>query len=125
MLVWTRSVSSYEAYLRTYRASIEEGQVIGFLLQSRELPRSVLHGLDTVESLLAELDMGELTVDVRRMAGRLRSTVEYADFSHVRDRDLQDFLESIEGDGLELARSIESTFFRPTGPIYMHSYEVF
>lgn len=120
-----RSVSAYEAYLRSYRASMEEGLVVAFLLQSRELPRSVLHCLDMVEALIGELDMGDLTADARRLAGRLRSDVEYADLADIDGSELQTLLESIETNVVDLARSIETTFFRPTGPMFMHSYEVF
>lgn len=120
-----RSVSAYESYLRSYRASMDEGQVIAYLLQSRELPRSVLHCLELVETLLSELDLVAPSADVRRRAGRLRSDVEYAVLDDVDGGGLQEFLTTIETGGLELARSIERAFFRPTGPVYMHSYEVF
>jgi uncharacterized alpha-E superfamily protein len=120
-----RSVSAYEAYLRNYRAAMEEGQVVAFLLQSPDFPRSVLHCLRMVESLLAELDAGDVGTDTRRAAGRLRSTVEFADLGSVDRSRLGSFLETIEGETLDLARTVEKTYFRPAGPVYMHSYEAF
>jgi uncharacterized alpha-E superfamily protein len=68
-----RSVSAYEAYLRTYRASMEEALVLASLVQSPDLPRSMMHCLRMVEVLLEELDMGEIGAHVCREAGRLRS----------------------------------------------------
>lgn len=118
-----RSVSAYEAYLRTYRASMEETQVIAFLVQSQTLPRSVLHCLRMVEDLLTELAAGEIGAGVRRDAGRLRSSVEFSDLMRLDDVALDHFLERIEDEALELAGSIEKVYFRPAGPVFMHSYE--
>lgn len=120
-----RSVSAYEAYLRNYRAAMEEGQVVAFLLQSPDFPRSVLHCLRMVEKLLEELDDGEIGSRVRRAAGRLRSSAEFADLATLDQARLEAFLESIESSALDLAGSVEKTYFRPAGPVYMHSYEAF
>jgi uncharacterized alpha-E superfamily protein len=125
---WVRllkSVSAYEAYLRTYRAAMEESRVLAFLVQAPDFPRSVIHGLRMVESLLDELGMGEVGASVRRSAGRLRSGVEFADLAHLDDRGLEIFLEGIETGVLELANTVETAFFRPSGTVYMHSYEAF
>jgi uncharacterized alpha-E superfamily protein len=118
-----RSVSAYEAYLRTYRASMGESQVIEFLVQSQRFPRSVLHCLQMVENLLSELASGEFGVAARREAGRLRSRVEFADLINLEDEALTQFLERIESGGLELTGSVERSYFRPAGPLFMHSYE--
>jgi uncharacterized alpha-E superfamily protein len=120
-----RSVSAYEAYLRTYRAAMEEGQVVVFLLQSSDFPRSVLHCLRMVENLVTELDMGEIGLEVRRTVGSLRSSVEFADVAKFDSAALEGFLESVEAGVLGLADQVEDSFFRPAGPIYMHSYEAF
>lgn len=118
-----RSVAGYEAYLRTHRASIEEGKVIAFLVQSESFPRSVLHCLQMVENLLADLASGEIGVGVRREAGRLRSTAEFTDLASLDELALDQFLGGIENDALNLAGSLEEAYFRPAGPVYMHSYE--
>lgn len=120
-----RSVSAYEAYLRTFRAAMEESQVLSFLVQSPDLPRSVLHCLRMVESLLDELEMGEVGAQVRREAGRVRSLVEFVDISRYVGEGLDGFLETIETGVLGLAGAVEKTYFRPAGPIFMHSYEAF
>lgn len=125
---WVRllkSVSAYEAYLRTHRAAMEESRVLAFLLQSPDFPRSVIHCLRMVEGLLDDLDMGELGAGVRRGAGRIRSHVEFADLAHLDDKGLETFLSSVENGVLAQASSVETTFFRPPGTVFMHSYEAF
>ncbi|HXV70667.1 MAG TPA: alpha-E domain-containing protein [Acidimicrobiia bacterium] len=120
-----RSVSAYEAYLRTYRAAMDEGQVVAFLLQSEDFPRSVLHCVHMVENLLDEIDTGEVGSGVRRQAGRLRSSVEFVDLATLDQTRLESFLESLETGVLDLAGSLEKAYFRPAGPVFMHSYEAF
>lgn len=120
-----RTVSAYEAYLRTYRASMEESQVLEFLVQSRSFPRSVMHCLNLAEDLLEILVSDDIGVGVRREAGRLRSDVEFADLAQLDDQGLDDFLRNIESGVLSLTGSVEKTYFRPSGTVYMHSYEAF
>lgn len=120
-----RSVSAYEAYLRTYQAAIEEANVMAFLLQSPDFPRSVLHCLRMVENLLGELGMGEVGAPVRRSAGRLRSEGEFADLARLSGSGLDRHLESMEAGVVEMAGEVEKAFFRPAGPVFMHSYEAF
>lgn len=125
---WARlllSVSAYEAYLRTYRASMEENLVLRFLVRSADFPRSVLHCLRMVESLLTELGTGAVEAQMRRKSGSLRSQVEFADLGVLDRVGLDRFLEAVEDGTLDLARSIESSYFRPVGPVFMHSYEAF
>lgn len=120
-----RSVSAYEAYLRTYQASMAESQILAFLVQSPDFPRSVLHCLEMVESLLSELAAGDIGAAVRREAGRLRSSVDFADLAHLDQSGLDQFLARVENSVLDLAGSAEKTYFRPSGTVYMHSYEAF
>jgi uncharacterized alpha-E superfamily protein len=120
-----RSVSAYEAYLRTHRASMEESQVLAFLVQFPDFPRSVIHCLQMAENLLTELATEEAGAPVRREAGRLRSSVEFTDLVHLDQAGLDQFLGRIEAGVMDLARSVEKTYFRPAGTIYMHSYEAF
>lgn len=120
-----RSVSAYEAYLRTYRASMEESQVLAFLVQAAEFPRSVIHCLHMASNLLDELDVGEIGAAVRRESGRVRSNVEFADLARLDQSGLGELLQGIEKGVDDLASSVEKTFFRPSGAVFMHSYEAF
>jgi uncharacterized alpha-E superfamily protein len=120
-----RTVSAYEAYLRTYRASMEESQVLGFLVQSSSFPRSIIYCLQMVEGLLEAVASGDIGADVRRGAGRLRSHAEFTDLNQLDQGGLDYFLERIEEGSSELAEDVEKTYFRPSGTVYMHSYEAF
>lgn len=120
-----RSVSAYEAYLRTFRASMEEALVLAFLVQAPDFPRSVIHCVRMVEGLLLELDMGVAGAPVGREAGLLRSSVEFADLGLFDLPGLDQFLHRIESGALGLAATVQDSYFRPAGPVFMHSYEAF
>lgn len=120
-----RSVSAYEAYLRTYQASMEESQVLSFLVQSEQFPRSVLHCLAMVEALITELDMGEADTAAKWEAGRLRSIVEFSDFAEMGQAGFDGFLLGVENDLLHLVETFEEAYLRPSGSVFMHSYEAF
>ncbi len=119
-----KSVSAYEAYLRRHRASITAGQVLDFLLQETDLPRSVGHCLHGVEAFIVEMAVGEIGWDCRRLAGRLRSSVEFSQPSTLPIEQLSEFLQHVEEETLELANCIQREFFRP-GSASMHVYEAF
>lgn len=117
-----RSLSAYEAYLREHRASMEGGRVLQFLLQSSDLPRSVVHCLAACERMLLAMSDGEYGSEARRQVGRLRAEVEFAETSTLGD---PDFLERLETGVVELAPIIEADYFRPGPSIEMHTFEAF
>jgi uncharacterized alpha-E superfamily protein len=117
-----RSLSAYEAYLREHRASMEGGRVLQFLLQSSELPRSVLHCLGSCERMLAAMESRDYGVNARRMVGRIKAEVEFAEDGTLADAA---FLERLEESVVALASGIEEDYFRPGPSILMHSFEAF
>ncbi len=117
-----KSVSAYESYLRAYQASMDGNRVLAFLLQSPDFPRSVLNCLAHGEELLNALGTGDVGREARRVAGLMRSQVEFADLT---GQDLADFLGRVESGIAELAAEVEAAYFRPTSSVLMHSYEAF
>ena len=119
-----KSVSAYEAYLRRHRASIAAGQVLDFLLQADDLPRSVLHCLAAAEESIRSMTVGEIGRECRRLSGRLRAEVEFSSPSALPVDELSVFLGRVEEEILELADCVQREFFRP-GSTSMHVYEAF
>jgi uncharacterized alpha-E superfamily protein len=117
-----RSVSAYEAYLREHRASMEGGRVLQFLLQSPDLPRSVLHCLGACELMMTSMASENYGIESRRRAGRIRAEVEFAEPGELAD---PLFLERLEEQVVELASLVEEDYFRPGPSIIMHAFEAF
>jgi uncharacterized alpha-E superfamily protein len=87
---WTtllRSCGAHESYLRTYRGVASDSRAAEFLLLDRLFPRSVLHSLVQAEEILEDLAPPLERVGVadpgRRALGRIRTSLEYREFSDV------------------------------------------
>ncbi len=99
---WTtllRSCGAYESYLRTYRGVASDSRAAEFILLDRLFPRSVLHSLVQAEEILEELAPPLERVGFadpgRRLLGRIRTSLEYREFSHVME-DLPHQMERVQ-----------------------------
>ncbi len=120
---WTttlRSCSAYEAYLRTYRHSVDAGSAVEFLLLDRLFPRSVYHALTTAEHRLGELDPTSARAGVeneaRRRVGRLRAELEFLSIDEALD-DLPRFIARFQRECGDIHGAIAHRYFRETSVI--------
>lgn len=120
-----RSLGAYEAYLRDFRASMQSGRVLEFLLQSPDFPRSLLYCLQVVEGNLERLTEGPYGRDSRRAAGRLRAELEFAEPHTLGPEGLAGFLDHVETEVRSIARLVEEDYFRPSADAVIHAYEAF
>ena len=124
---WVRllkSVSAYESYLRAHRASMDGRLVLQFLLQEPEFPRSVFHCVSLIDDLLRTIGDAHPPASLRRVVGKVRSDVEFADPALIADG-LGDFLGQVEEGLLAVSDEIDRVYFRPRSSSVMHVYETF
>lgn len=106
-----RSSSAAEAYLRTGRGA-DAAAVVGFLLLSRTFPRSVLFSLRDAEAHIEAVSTApDGSSRPRRLLGRLRAELEFADVGEVLDGDLTAFLVQVQAGIREVADAVSSRFF--------------
>ncbi|MCS7003280.1 MAG: alpha-E domain-containing protein, partial [Dehalococcoidia bacterium] len=79
-----KACSAYEAYRRGRGQPVESRSVIQFLLFHPVFPRSALYGATQIAQSVYQIGPGNLPLGSRaptvdRLAGRLRSTLEFAD----------------------------------------------
>jgi uncharacterized alpha-E superfamily protein len=76
-----RCASAYEAFLRTYRRSVDPSSAAEFLLLDHLFPRSVMHAFVTCERVLEELAPNDarsrVADEARRRAGIARAELEF------------------------------------------------
>jgi uncharacterized alpha-E superfamily protein len=115
-----RSCSAHEAYLRTYRRTVDASLVAEFLLLDRLFPRSVFYALALAERCLAELSptSGRAGVDdeARRVLGRARTDLEYMRVGELL-RDLPAHLEALEDACSAASVAIARRYFRQAAPV--------
>jgi uncharacterized alpha-E superfamily protein len=112
-----KSASAFEAYRKSYKASMNPGQVVEFLLFSEDFPRSVLFCLRTAENGLAKLGPaavsgGPLLTRPRRLLGRIRAELEYRDLEDLMSEGLQPFLDRVQEEVWAVADAVADQFFR-------------
>ncbi len=112
-----KSASASEAYRKRYGASMDPVHVVEYLLLARSFPRSVLSCLGTAEEELASLG-GDETSRPRRLLGRIRSQLEFADVRELCDAapgsgaSLHDELDWIQTGVRDVCDAIGAQFFR-------------
>ncbi len=109
-----RCSSAHEAYLRTYKRSVDPALVIEFLLLDRLFPRSVLHTLGVAETVLDELDLragwSANFGEARRLLGRARTELEFRQVDELLDG-LTALLERLQDHVAEASDEVAEQFF--------------
>jgi len=109
-----RCCSAHEAYLRTYRRTVDGSLVLEFLLLDRLFPRSVFHSLSQAEAMLGQLDPDDGRSGIseaRRLVGRARTELEFREIDEIID-DLSEHLEGLQGVTSTISNSVARRFFR-------------
>lgn len=93
-----RCCASFEAYTRAYTATVKPLHVLQFLLLNAEFPRSLRFAADRIEEshrALARLAGRTTPERIERLAGRLRSSLQYAQMDEVVGSGLLAMLENL------------------------------
>ncbi|HEY7469727.1 MAG TPA: alpha-E domain-containing protein [Acidimicrobiia bacterium] len=117
-----KSVSAYEAYLKTHDASLDPTDVLEFLLLDQEFPRSVLYCLQHVERLYDQLEGPDEHSSAERAIGRVRARAQYCDIEAIVNEGLDEFLEDLQKEIYEVSNEIEEQYFRAGTDLQLHSY---
>jgi len=93
-----RCCASFEAYTRSYTATVKPLHVLQFLMLNAEFPRSLRFAAERIEEshrALARLTGRTTPERIERLAGRLRSSLQYAQMDEVVASGLLSTLESL------------------------------
>ncbi len=93
-----RCCASFEAYTRSFTAAIRPLHVLQFLILNGEFPRSLRFAADRIEDshrALARLAGRTTPERIERLAGRLRSSLQYAQMDEVLGSGLLQMLEGL------------------------------
>lgn len=109
-----RSVSAFEVYRKTYRATINPERVAELLILHPDMPRALLFCLRNVMERLA-LIANDYSSETLRRAGQLYSELKYASIGDILgDGGLHAFLSDFMDRIYDLGNRISSDFLVPT-----------
>ena len=110
-----RSCTAFEAYCQAYTAELTQDRILEFLLLNQKFPHSLLYSVDSLCEALAAIQLatGRSSVEeLNRVAGRLRSSLTFAEISEILHQDTTAYLENI----LLQCRQIHDLIYR----FYIH-----
>lgn len=114
-LIWMsvlKALSAYQMYRRHVGVRAAGENVLAFLLNDAQFPRSVRHCLNEIQSALGELPGTE---PMRRLHG-LQTDLDSADFHVLAQGGLHDYCDGLQAGLAELSSDIGRTYFRAAHP---------
>jgi uncharacterized alpha-E superfamily protein len=110
------SLSGYELYLKQYRGGIQSQNVVDLAVLNPEFPRSIHYCLVRMERTIREMayENTDATPSLQKIAGRLRSKVEYADMESISKTGLHNFLIEVRNELYTFNNALSKTYFAYT-----------
>jgi uncharacterized alpha-E superfamily protein len=110
-----RCATAFEAYCKVYTADVTPDRILEFLLLDQEFPHSVRFSIDALQQALDAISGGgvgdggkERGEPLRRVVGRLQSSLGYSSVEEILASDVVAYLRGIQ----QHCRDIHSTIYR-------------
>ncbi len=107
-----RSVSSFEAYQKVFRDTIEPWRVAELLVLRADLPRSLHACFDELLAILEQLGSGS-NMECLRLAGELHARLHYGSIEAIFQAGLHEFLADFIQHNNRLGLEIQHAFLSP------------
>jgi uncharacterized alpha-E superfamily protein len=94
-----RSATAFEAYCKVYTADLTPYWILEFLLLDHEFPHSVRFSIDSLQCALEAIhgESGKNRAEpLRRLAGRLQSSLSYSSVDEILNQDVVAYLRGIQ-----------------------------
>ena len=94
-----RSATAFEAYCKVYTADLTPDRILEFLLLDEEFPHSLRFAIDTLQNALEAIqaESGKMRAEpLRRLAGRLQSSLSYSSVDEILSGDVVAYLRGIQ-----------------------------
>ena len=112
-VVLLKSCTAFEAYCQAHTADLRPERIAEFLLLNAESPRSVRFAADRIENSLqaiAKLTGKQKAGRTERLAGRLRSTLDYAQMDEIIADNLHAYLENIQRQCAQIHSAVQQQY---------------
>lgn len=119
-----RSASALQAFRRQHGHDDDWLDVSAFLIEDQAVPRSVLSSVARIENRLELVDVAGVLVEPRRLAGRLRSRLEYADLHIELSVDAFGCVHGLSSDLVALSGALQSALAPPLAVPVLHAQYV-
>ncbi len=104
-----RSAASFTSYRKIYRGEIVPSHVAELLILREDVPRSLHTCLNAVTETL-DLLAPARKLESKRLAGRIRADLQYANIDDIIDKGLHEFLENFIERNERVGRQLQTDF---------------
>ncbi len=109
-----KSLTGYQMYRRSMQVRVRRWDVLRFLFQHEEFPRSVYYATDALERAVARLGHNEACL---RLLGRLKRHLTGTEVAHLTQLQLHTFIDQLQQGFGEVHEELYNSFFlRPSVP---------
>jgi len=107
------SLSGYELYLKRYQGGLEGQNVADLAILNAQFPRSLAYCLFRLDRIIQNLtdDYVETAEPLKKIIGRLRAKVEFADMGSISEQGLHAFLMEIKHDFHQFSNALSRSYF--------------
>jgi uncharacterized alpha-E superfamily protein len=108
-----KSCSAYEAYRKLHTGGVQPWSVAEFILLHDGFPRSIRFCADRLVKALHSLsgcDINHFSNESERLAGRLRSELDYASIDDIFKTGLHQYLDGIQGRLIEISGAMHKVY---------------
>jgi uncharacterized alpha-E superfamily protein len=107
------SLSGYELYLKRYQGGLNGKNVADLGILNAHFPRSLAYCVFRLERIVQNLaeEHGETGEPLRKIVGRLRAKVEFADMESIAQMGLHAYLTDLKKDLFQLSNALGRSYF--------------
>lgn len=120
LLYWRRlllSLSGYELYLKSYSNIPHNRKIVQQVIFNRDFAHSVIYTLELIDTYLDFLFKDNNLNEARTLQnqfGRLKSYVEFTDYQHLTNKQLEDVLNNTKSQLIQFSTDFSKLFFSYT-----------
>jgi uncharacterized alpha-E superfamily protein len=107
-----RSLSGYHMYRREKQIRVQRTEVLRFLFQSREFPRSLLFSINSAERAVENLPHHE---KVQLVIQRIKRQLDNAQIEKLKQNDLQQFIDQLQVGFAQAHDELQQAYFSGHG----------
>lgn len=107
------SIGGYQLYLKKYKSTFNENQIISLIFQDKLFPRSVYYCINKLSLQIRELiESQELEKNkIEFLVGKLKSRIKYTTIENINEQGLDNFINEIKEDIKLISLNINSVHF--------------
>lgn len=120
LLYWRKlliSVTGYELYLKSYSNNTHNRKVMQHVIFNKDFAHSVIYTVALIEKYLEILTKDNRLNDaraIRNQFGRLKSSLEFTDYHHFNNQQLDEFLDNTKYQIMQFSIDFTKLFFSYT-----------